>query len=254
MTRLDDKTILVTGASGGIGSEIARLMGRRGANVIAQWGRNQDGAALATADIPDDRKLLIGADFSEPGAVGPLWNEALAWKGRIDVVVNNAAVMPEAGIDDTAADWDEAWDLALTVNVIQPTKLLRSAVKHYLAGDGGIIVTLSSWAAQRGSGNPKLAAYSASKAAMAAATKTIARSYARDNVLAYCIAPGPVDTEMTHRSVRNQGGMDKVLAGLSIGEIVPPVEVAEIACFLSSGAARHLTGATLDVNGATYIR
>ena len=95
-------------------------------------------------------------------------------------------------------------------------------MNHYLEAGGGIIVTLSSWAAQRGSDNPKLMAYAASKAATAAATKTIARSYAKDNVLAYCIAPGPVDTEMTRRSALNQGGIDNVLASLSMGQIVPP--------------------------------
>ena len=127
-------------------------------------------------------------------------------------------------------------------------------MNHYLEAGGGIIVTLSSWAAQRGSDNPKLMAYAASKAATAAATKTIARSYAKDNVLAYCIAPGPVDTEMTRRSALNQGGIDNVLASLSMGQIVPPEEIAGIVCFLASGVARHMTGATLDVNGATYIR
>lgn len=254
MKDLSNKTVLVTGASGGIGYEIAKSIGASGANVIAHWGQNQEGAARATVDVPGQRKLLVQADFSQPTGAEALWQEAVDWKGRVDVVVNNAAVMPEAGIEDSPSDWDEAWVRALGVNVVQPARLLRLAVNHFLEHSGGIIITLSSWAAQRGAGNPKLVAYAASKAAMAAATKTIARSYARSNILAYCVAPGPVDTEMTRRSALNQGGLDSVRAALSIGDIIPPQEIAEIVSFLASGVARHLTGATLDVNGATYIR
>ncbi len=254
MSNLEGQTILVTGASGGIGREIAKLVGKLGANVIAQWGNNLEGAREATADIPDDRKLLVQADFSSSDGADSLWEQAAMWRGRVNVLVNNAAIMPEAGIESSEPEWDDVWNRALTINVIQPAKLMKRAVNHYLEHGGGVIVSLSSWAAQRGSGNPRLLAYAASKAATAAATKTIARSYAKDNILAYCVAPGTVDTEMTRRSAPNQGGLEKVRAALSTGELVPPREVAEVVCFLAGGVARHLTGATLDVNGATYIR
>lgn len=113
---------------------------------------------------------------------------------------------------------------------------------------------MSSWAAQRGSGNPKLAAYAASKASLAAVTKTMARAHAREGVLAYCIAPGPVYTDMTVRSAENQGGLEAVAAALVMGEMVPPAEVAELVTVLATGTHRHLSGATLDVTGASYIR
>ncbi len=254
MKPLNDKTVLVTGASGDIGYEIVRAIGALGGNVIAQWGNNLDRAISATAHIPAERKLLIHSDFSEEGSADRLWEEAVAWRGRVDVFVNNAAVMPEAGFDEPDHIWDEALSLALGVNVVQPMKLLNRAVNHFSRLGGGIIVTMSSWSSQRGSGNSRLAAYAASKAATATATKTIARAYARENILAYCIAPGPVDTRMTHQSALSQGGLDEVRESLTIGDLVPPKELAEIVCFLARGSARHLTGATLDVNGATYIR
>ena len=123
-----------------------------------------------------------------------------------------------------------------------------------IANGGGVLITMSSWAANRGSGNPKLAAYAASKAALGAVTKTMARAHARDGVLGYCIAPGTVRTDMSVRSARNQGGEDAVTASLTMGEWVPPREVADLVAFLASGTRRHLSGATLDINGASYIR
>ena len=251
---LENKTVMVTGASGEIGFEIVRDLGSSGANVVAQWGRNKERVIEATADIPRNRRLLLQADFSQPSDTKELWKRAVDWRGRVDVLVNNAAVMPEAGIDDPDDIWDAAWDRALTINVTQPAELMRRAVTHYLGHGGGVLITVSSWSGQRGSGNPKLAAYAASKAAAAAITKTFARSFAQDNVLAYCIAPGPVDTDMTRRSAANQGGMKSVLSTLSMRELVPPHEIAGLVRFLAGGTARHLSGATLDVNGATYIR
>jgi NAD(P)-dependent dehydrogenase (short-subunit alcohol dehydrogenase family) len=117
-----------------------------------------------------------------------------------------------------------------------------------------MIVTISSWAAQRGPGNPALLTYAASKAAIMAATKTIARNYARQNILAYIIAPGVVRTQMSLDTANAVGGEAAVSAGLAMGEWIPPSDIANLVAFLATGACKHLSGATLDVNGATHIR
>jgi NAD(P)-dependent dehydrogenase (short-subunit alcohol dehydrogenase family) len=253
-TQLDGRTILLTGASRGIGAETARTLGAAGARLIAQWSSNREGAEAATQDIPADRKLLLQADFSQPGSARSLWEHAVEWAGRIDVLVNNAAVMPEAGLEDPESAWDDSWSVAFAINVKQPADLMREATHHFRERGGGTIITLSSWAGQRGSGNPRLMAYAASKAAVAATTKTVAKNFAAEGVLAYCISPGAVRTEMTMRSAASQGGEEAVSAALTMGEFVPPSEIAEIVAFLATGRARHLSGATLDVNGASYIR
>ena len=162
--------------------------------------------------------------------------------------------MEESALDDPDDAWDRVWDASLRVNVLAPAGLMRDAVRHFLARGGGTLITLSSWAAQRGSGNAKLIAYAASKAAVKSMTQTIARNHAADGVLAYIVAPGIVRTRMSEISAASTGGEEAVTAGLAMREWVPPEEVALLVCFLATGRCRHLTGATVDVNGASYIR
>ena len=255
MNELDDKVILLTGASKGIGAATVRILGAAGAHVIGQYRSDRAGAEAALADVPAERKLLVAADHAAPPAVDALWSTALAWRGRVDVVVLNAATMLwTGGIEDDQAAWDEAWDTQWRVNVLSPARLMRHAVRHFKPRGGGILITISSWAAQRGVTNPAMIAYAASKSAIKAAAQTVARGYAKDGILSYVIAPGVVRTRMSEDFAALQGGEDKVTAGLQMGEWVPPAEIGHVVAFLASGKSRHLSGATIDINGASYVR
>jgi NAD(P)-dependent dehydrogenase (short-subunit alcohol dehydrogenase family) len=251
---LDGRVVLLTGASGGIGSVTARALGARGAALVAHYGGNRDGAEAAVADLPADRRLLLHADLREAGSARALFEEALAWRGRIDVVVVNAATLLETPFDGSDEQWDENWEATLRVNVLEPVSLMREAVRHFLDAGGGTIVALSSWAAERGSAIARLSAYAASKAAVRNVAQTIAHNHAKDGILVYVLAPGIVHTSMSEISAVARGGIDAVNAALAMGEMVPPEEVADLIAFLAAGRARHLSGATIDVNGATYIR
>jgi NAD(P)-dependent dehydrogenase (short-subunit alcohol dehydrogenase family) len=251
---LSGKTILVTGASRGIGAATATALVDRGAAVIAHFGSHRDSAAEAVTGAPDERKLLVQADLAQPGSARVLWRDALAWRGRVDVLVANAGIAPETPLDGSDEAWDEGWESTLRVNLLEPASLIREAVNHFRSRGGGIVITLSSWSGQQGSAIPQLSAYAASKAAVKAVTQTVARNYAREGVLAYVVAPGIVRTRMSEISATARGGIDAVNAFLAMGEMVPAEEVAELIAFLASGACRHLTGATIDVNGATYVR
>ena len=255
MADLDGKTILLTGASKGIGAAIAGSLGAAGAHVVAHYGSDRVGAEAATAGFAPARAHLVAADLADMVAVDRLWDAALAWRGRIDVLINNAAVMRlDGGVGGTAGAWDRVWAEAINVNTLAPARLLRQSVRHFLELGGGTVITISSWAAQRGMTNPEGIAYSATKAAIAAATRTIARGYAKQNILAYVIAPGVVRTRLSEEAAATLGGVEAVAAGLAMGELAPPQEIAELVTFLSTGKCRHLTGATLDVNGASYLR
>ncbi|MDQ0390513.1 SDR family NAD(P)-dependent oxidoreductase [Labrys monachus] len=255
MPSLDGRTILVTGASKGIGAAIARVCGEEGAFVIAHYGSDRAGAEAALAGLPAERKHFVQADLHDLAAAERLWDEAQAWRGRIDVFVNNAAILLwNGGVDESDETWDAVWAETLQVNVLAPARLVRRAVKHYRDHGGGILVTISSWGAQRGVTNPATMAYAASKAAVKAMAQTVARAHARDNILTYIIAPGVVATQMSESFAATQGGTEKIFAGLAMGEWVPPEDIGHLVAFLASGRSRHLSGATLDVNGATYIR
>ena len=255
MHDLSNKTVLVTGSSKGIGAEIVKQVGDAGAHVIAHYASDREGAIKASRSISESKKRLVQADFTEFDQVEALWETAENWRGGIDVLVNNAAVMLwDGGFDQPVDVWDSVWEKTLMINVMAPARLLRRAVRHFNDNSGGTIITLSSWTAQKGVANPDTIAYGSSKAAIHTATQTIARAFAKHGILAYVVAPGVVRTRLSEQAAESQGGENKITESLAMEEWVPPEEVAELVTYLATGHVRHLTGATLDINGASYIR
>lgn len=254
MHDLTNKTILLTGASKGIGAATAQALARSGAHVVAHYGSDREGAAEAVAGVPAERVRLVQADLAQPGAAAQLWKEAIGWRGGVDVLVNNAAVMPSSALDADDLAWDRAWGDAWQINVKAPADLMRAAVPHFIERGAGILITVSSIVAQRGASGGDLLAYSASKAGIKAVAQTLAHAHAAEGVLAYMIAPGVVRTRMSVEAAASQGGEDAVTSKLAMREWIPPEEIADLIAYLSTGTCRHLTGATLDVNGASYLR
>jgi len=230
--------ILLTGASRGIGAATYDLLRSRGHDVAGHSTRGGDG--------------LIAGDLANAGAPRKIWDEALARLGSIDVLVNNAGIFE--AIDDDASDdeWQAAWTRTLTVNLTASADLCRLAVQHFKANGGGRIVNVASRAAFRGD-SPRHWHYAASKSGMVGMTKTIARAYAADGVLAFCVAPGFTVSEMTEEYLTGRGGAS-ILADIPLGRVTSTTEVAEAIRWLATEAPGASTGSVIDLNGASYVR
>jgi len=233
--------ILITGASRGIGAAALAALTKSGHRVVGQSTRGGDG--------------LLAADFSDPAAPRRLWEAAFdALDGQIDVLVNNAGIFE--GVADNASDedWHSSWSRTLTVNLQASADLCRHAIAHFRSSEtvGGRIVNVASRAAYRGD-SPQHWHYAASKAGMVAMTKSIARGYAHENILAFAVCPGFTMTGMAADYLSSRGG-DKVLADIPLGRVADAAEVAETIRWLAIDAPASATGAVIDVNGASYVR
>ncbi|PKP93723.1 MAG: 3-oxoacyl-ACP reductase [Alphaproteobacteria bacterium HGW-Alphaproteobacteria-16] len=229
--------ILVTGASRGIGAAILDALDRPDVRAVGQG--TQSG---------------IPADFTDPAAPRALWDAALAaLDGRVDVLVNNAGVFEAAPIDMEDDAWVASWERTMRINLTAAAELCRLAVLHWQErGVGGRIVNIASRAAYRGD-SPAHWHYAASKAGMVGMTKSIARGYAGQNILAFAICPGFTMTGMADDYLASRGG-DKLLADIPLGRVAMPDEVAVMARFCALEAPESMTGAVLDINGASYVR
>lgn len=224
-------------------------------NILLTGGTRGIGAAIATRLADHNVFAASSADgnFADPATPARLWASALdRFGGRIDVLINNAGIFEDAPIDLPDAEWSANWARTMQVNLTASAELCRFAVKHFLGQGGGRIVNIASRAAHRGD-SPAHWHYAASKAGMVAMTKTIARAYAGQGIYAFAISPGFTMTGMAEEYLSSRGG-EKLLADIPLGKVADPEEVAEIAAFCALAAPPSMTGATLDCNGASYVR
>lgn len=233
--------ILLTGSSRGIGAAAKTALEARGAAVIGQARRAID---------PD----TLSADFCKPGAAQELWEGALERSdGAIDVLVNNAGLFDANPLDTSDIAWLDAWEDTMRINLTSAAELSRFAVRHWRErGVSGRIVHVASRAGHRGD-SPDHWHYAASKGGMLAMHKTIARQYAAQGILSFAITPGFTDTAMAGDYLASRGG-EGLLADIPLGRVATPEEIASLIVFCALDAPPSLTGATLDANGASYVR
>ena len=247
---LRGRAIFVTGGSRGIGAATVRALCRAGARVFFTF---RDRAAEAEALA---RELGAGAaayrlDVADAGALPAALEACTARFGALDVLVNNAAIFAENpfGGEDYAA-WRAGWRRTFDVNLFAAANLAWLAMRVMRGRGEGAIVNVASRAAHRG--ELSFADYGASKAALVNLTKSIARSCAPDGIVAFAVAPGFVVTEMAAPDLAERG--DEIAAEIPLGRVTSADEVAHVIAFLCTPLARHLNGATLDVNGGSYVR
>ncbi len=247
---LTGKAVLVTGASRGIGRAIAQQMAASGARVGVHFNQNREAAEALVEEIGHGAQALQ-ADLAEVAACERLFEEAVEAFGRVDVLANNAGLALSIPFEAPVDEWQKAWDLTMAVNLRAVELLCRLAVGHFRQHGGGRLINVASRAAFRGD-TPDYLAYAASKAGMVALTRSLARGFGPDGVVAFTLAPGFTRTDMAQDFIDTYGE-EYALQGVALDRLTEPEDVAPLAVFLASGLADHATGCTIDVNAASYV-
>ncbi|MBT5799614.1 MAG: 3-oxoacyl-[acyl-carrier-protein] reductase [Alphaproteobacteria bacterium] len=245
MFKLDGKTALVTGASGGIGEATARHLHAQGAHVVLHGTRTEKLSALA--DQLGERSSFVAADLSDINAVENIIPNASEVAGRsIDILVNNAGFAKDGLLMRMKnQDWQSVLDVNLTANMV----LCRSAMRSMMKSKWGRIISISSIVGIIG--NPGQTNYAASKAGVIGFSKSLAQEVASRGITVNIVAPGFIETPMTDSLDEKQ--KNNLLSQVPVGRLGSADEVASAVLFLASNEASYLTGATLHVNGGMVM-
>ncbi|MFB6258596.1 MAG: SDR family NAD(P)-dependent oxidoreductase [Flavobacteriales bacterium] len=247
---LTERTVLLTGATGGIGEAILRLLSRAGATVAVHYSSNGE-KARDLAKEAGNGSAPFQADLAREEEAGALFGRVLEHYGKVDVLINNAGVFIASPVNDPQR-WVRDWHRTMAINLTAPAILCRNAIQHFLDQNGGRIINISSRAAWRGD-TPEHLDYASSKGGMIALTKSIARGWGREGVVAFNVAPGFVRTPMAEQ-VTQEKGEGHLLEELSLSRLTEPEDLAPTVLYLASGTMDHATGSTIDVNGGSYVR
>lgn len=248
--RLENETVLVTGAGGGIGAAIGEELLEAGARVVLHYNMSAESCEKLVERF-GERAVALQADLSNDAGIDKLWSSTVDWAGRLTAIVNNAAIMAANLPEDAVEEWRDGWRRTLNVNLVAVADLCRNAILHFQEAGGGAIVNIASRAAFRGD-LPDSMHYAASKGGVVALTRSIAKGYARQNILAYTVAPGWVLTERVRPRLEAPGN-EQLVQEIPLGEPADPAEIAATVAFLLQGRAPSMTGCTIDVNGASYF-
>ena len=246
------KSILITGASGGIGRAAAVECAGQGARIGVHYNGNAARARETLAALPGDGHALLQCDITDAQAAAELILRADAELGGLDVLVNNAGVSERHAFAELDyATWQSAWRRIVETNLTAAGNLCYCAATKMIARGGGRIVNVSSRGAFRG--EPLMPWYGASKAGLNALGQSLAQALAPDGVYVYTVAPGFVETEMAAAVLQSPEG-DAIRRQSPIGRVAQPEEVARAIRFLALDAPPFMTGCIIDVNGASYLR
>lgn len=240
MFRLDKKTALITGASGGIGGEIAKSLHAAGATVAISGTRLEPLQALA-AEL-GDRAHILTCNLSDDEAVAALPKRAAEAMGEVDILVNNAGVTRDNLFMRMS---DDEWSSVLNINLTSTMRLCKGVLRGMMKARWGRIINVSSIVGA--TGNPGQANYAASKAGVVAMSKSLAYEVATRGITVNCVAPGFITTAMTEKLTDDQ--KSAILTQVPAGRMGTAGEIAAAALYLASEEASYITGATLHVNG-----
>jgi NAD(P)-dependent dehydrogenase (short-subunit alcohol dehydrogenase family) len=247
---LTGKVILVTGASRGMGRETAVRLAEAGAAVGVNYRSGENEARELVAQIGPSRALAVRADVGNAEEVRTMIDAVVARFGRLDVLVNNAAIFDLNPFDgDDFEAWQRGWKRTFDVNVYGAANAAFLAMRVMRRQGGGKIINVASRAAFRG--ETEFADYGASKAALVNFTRSIARGCAKDNIVASCVAPGFIETEMARSEL--EAHYEDIVNQIPLRRVGTVDDVAAVIVFLASAMADYLNGVTIDINGGSWF-
>jgi len=248
---LHKNVILVTGATGGIGSAIVELLGEYGATIAIHYHKEKE-KALDLAKKAGNNSKIFRADLSSPIECSTLIKEVLNTYKKFDALINNAGIYESSPINMNIKRWLRDWNRTISINLTSVGVLCREAVKYFIKSGGGRIVNIASRAAFRGEDKDHWA-YGAAKGGIITLTRTIAKEYGKYNIKCFAVAPGFVKTRMIDDYIK-RFGVKSIIKQLALNELTTPQDVAPAVLFLISGYMDHTTGSTIDINAGSYIR
>jgi 3-oxoacyl-[acyl-carrier protein] reductase len=244
--KLEGKVAVVTGASKGIGAEIARQLATEGAAVVVNYASSKAGADKVVADITakGGKAVAVKADVSKPEEIKTLFAEAKKAFGRLDILINNAGIYEFSPLEEISP---EHFHKQYNLNVLGLILATQEAVRHF-GPNGGSVVNISSVVATLAP--PNAAVYSGTKAAVDAVTKSLAKELGPKKVRVNSVNPGMVETEGTHSQGITESEMRKQIeAQTPLGRIGKVDDIAPAVVFLASEDAKWITGETLFISG-----
>ena len=246
------KTVLVTGSSSGIGRAIAQAFAESNATVAVHYHSNKNGGKETLNSLTGEGHIVVQGDISQPDEASRIVEEVVTGLDRMDILVNNAALIEQFNFDDLSyEEWVSVWDRTLGANLVGHTNVTFCAAKQMKAQGGGKIVNISSRGAFRG--EPTAPAYGASKAGMNAFGQSMAQALIKHNIFIYTLAPGYVETDRVAPILEGPEG-ENIKNQSPFGRVAKPEEVARAAVLLASEGTDFMTGCIVDINGASYLR
>lgn len=249
---LANQTALITGASGSIGQAIARALAEAGARVAIHYHSGQASAEQLRDSLPGEGHLLIKANLAQPHDISNMVDETVEGWGRLDILINNAAMYVEHAIENTSySEWQTAFERVISVNLLGAANACYCAARQMMQQGGGRIINVGSRGAYRG--EPRMTSYGASKAGLHALSQSLAQELAPHNIYVVAVAPGFVEGGMATDDLAGPRG-EAIRAQSPLRRVARPEEVAHVVRFLAAPGAEWMTGAVVDLNGASYLR
>jgi len=254
MTHIDlvNKNILITGASKGIGQGIAEYAMKMGARVAVHYNADKTSAENLIAKYPETHSQIFQADLSKTEDVVHLIENVVKAFKQIDTIILNAGVFLKHSTNDSLDDWLKIWKSTIDINLNSVGIMTKLGIDHFRQQNEGRFIYIGSRAVFRGETEEYLA-YAASKGGLTSLARSVARSFGKENIKSFVIAPGFTRTQMAEAFIETHGEA-RVLDEIALNELTKPSDIAPLVALMCSGDMDHATGATIDVNAGSHIR